>query len=140
MNDPNQSNLESICKELFDEFRGVLTWKWDDRIGTILAEFSSDKIDDIHPILKKHFPVSCDNSNISKAPQLVQALDKHLGALRPTQHLFCSNPTHDAFVFCAWWPWGNGTKISLRIAIFNIKSLNSDRDHLMVQLKELAGV
>lgn len=51
MNDLNQSDIETICKQLLDEFRGILSWKWDDLIGTILAEFSADKEEDVRAIL-----------------------------------------------------------------------------------------
>lgn len=115
MNDLNQSDIELICKQLFDEFQGILSWKWDDWIGTFLAEFSTDREKKIRTILGKHLPISWDSSTIKKAPQIVQALDEHLGGLRPTQFLFSSNPSNKVFVFCAWWPWGNGLNISLRI-------------------------
>jgi hypothetical protein len=29
MNNLNQSDIERICKQFFDDFRGVLSWKWD---------------------------------------------------------------------------------------------------------------
>ena len=140
MNDLNQSENETICKQLFDEFRGVLSWKWDDWIGTIFAEFSADKEEDVSIILKKYLPISWDSSNINTAPQIVQKLDKHLGGIRSTQLLFSSHPSNDAFVFCAWWPWGNGLNISVRIMPFDKNLSKPEKDKLIKQLKAWANI
>lgn len=140
MADLNQSDIETICKQLFDDFRGILSWKWDDWIGTILAEFSADKEQDVRAILEKILPISWDSSTINKAPQIVQTLGEHLGGLRPTQLLFSSHPSRDALVFCAWWPWGNGMTISLRIAPFE-KDLSNPAGHKLIeQLKVWAEI
>ena len=140
MNDLNQTDIETICRQLFDEFRGILSWKWDDWIRTILAEFSAEKEEDIRAILDNFLPISCDSSTINTAPQIVQTLGKHLGGLRPTQLLFISHPSDDAFVFCAWWPWGDGMTISLRIAPFE-KNLSNPAEHKLIeQLKVWAEI
>ena len=140
MNDLNQSDIETICKQLLDEFRGILSWKWDDLIGTILAEFSADKEEDVRAILEKFLLISWDSSNINTAPQIVQTLGKHLGGLRPTQLLFSSDPSHDAFVFLAWRPWGNGMTISLRIAPFDKNFSKPVENKLIEQLKVWAEI
>ena len=140
MNDLDQQSNEAICKQLFYDFNGILTWKWDDWIGTFLAEFNVDKESNIRSILEKHLPISWDSSNISTAPQIAQKLDKHLGGLKPTQLLFGSHPFNYAFVFCAWWPWGNGEKISLRIKPFDRNLSQSEEKKLIEQLKVSAGI
>jgi hypothetical protein len=140
MNDVNQSKNEIICKQLFHDFRGILSWKWDDWIGTFLAEFDTDREKDIRTILEKHLPISWDDSSINTAPQIVKALDEHLGGLRSMQYLFSSDPSNEVFVFCAWWPWGNGTTISLRVAPFNGSLSNPEEDKLIEQLKVSAGI
>lgn len=140
MNDSNQTTNESICEKLFREFRGILSWKWDDWSGTFLAEFSSNKKNDIRAILDNFFPLSWTSASINKAPQVVQDLDEHLGRLRPTQLLFSSNPADDVFVFCAWWPWASGLTISLRIAPFNQNLSDSEEEKLIDRLKEYAGI
>lgn len=140
MNNLNQYHNEIICKQLFDEFRGILSWEWDDFIGTILSKFSTDQEKNIRAILEKFLPISWDSSNIQTAPQLVQTIDKHLGGLRPTQFLFSSHPSSDAFVFCAWWPWGNGMTISLRIMPFDKNLSKAEKDKLIEQLKVWAEI
>ena len=140
MADLNGSDIETICKQLFDDFRGILSWKWDDWIGTILAEFSVDEEEDVRAILEKILPISWDSSTINTAPQIVQTLGEHLGGLTPTQLLFSSHPSHDAFVFCAWWPWGNGMTISLRVSAFDKNLSKPEAKKLIAQLKVWAEI
>ena len=140
MNNQDQFDNQTICKQLFDKFRGILSWKWDDWTATILAEFSVDKEEDVRAILEKFLPISWDSSNINKAPLIVQTVEKHLGGLRPSQFLFSSHPSSDAIVFCAWWPWGNGKTISLRIAPFDRNLTKPEKDKLIEQLKAWAEI
>jgi len=140
MNTANLSILESICKNVLDDFHGMLSWKWDDWVGTILAELDADMSADVRAILDKYLPISWETSNIATAPDLVQKLDSHLGGLRPTQFLFSSDPSTDAFVFCAWWPWGNGKKISLRIGILSKDISKEEDEKFTMKIKEWAGI
>jgi hypothetical protein len=136
----SQLDNEKICEQLFFDFRGMLTWQWDDWVGTFLAEFSNDQESDVRAVLEKHLPISWDSSNINKAPKVVLQLDDYLGGIRPTQYLFSSDPSDEAFVFCAWWPWGNGNAISLRIAPYNKILSKSAEEELKQRLMVLAGL
>jgi len=140
MKNKTQSGIETMCKQLFDELRDQVTWKWDDWVGTILTEINVDNTETIRGILKKFFPFSWDSSTINTAPQLVQSLDERFGGLRPTQLLFSADPSQDAVVFCAWWPWGSGSTISLRIGLFDKNMSEAEEGELMEKLKVLAGV
>lgn len=112
----NNFEIETIYKELFAAFKGILSWKWDNRLETALAEFSNHEKDNIQTILKRYFSIVWTSSNSDGMPENVQALDAHLGKLRVGQLLFTSDTNQDNFIFCAWWPWGNGTTTSIRIA------------------------
>ncbi len=101
----NQSENETICEQLLYDFRGLLTWEWDDWVGTFLANFNTTKEFNIRVILEKHLPMLWDVSNIQTAPHEIQEVYNHLGKLRPTQFLFSSDPSDEVFVYCAWWPW-----------------------------------
>jgi hypothetical protein len=116
MHDPTQTELEKICKELANAFKGILSWKWDSRFDTVLAEFTTDKKNSVRAILDRHLSMTWDSSNIGSAPKTIQKINTHLGKLRSGQLLFSSDPKQKAYLFCAWWPWGDGKTISIRIA------------------------
>jgi hypothetical protein len=140
MDDPNKSALENNCKELFSAFQGVLSWKWDDRFETVLAEFSVDNKDSIRAILDQYLKITWDRSNIGNAPDVVQKINIHLGGLRSGQLLFTSDPNRDAFIFCAWWPWGGGNKISIRIGPSYKKLLDSEKAEKIKRFKGWFGI
>jgi hypothetical protein len=127
MQDLDKTRLESEGKELFSAFQGSLSWKWDSRFETVLAEFGVDKKDNIRAILERYLSITWDSSNIGNAPGIVRTIDSRLGRLRPGQLLFTSDPKQDAIIFCAWWPWGDAKTISIRIAPSYGKLLDSEK-------------
>ncbi len=140
MHDPNQTELENKCEELASAFKGVLSWQWDDRFGAVLAEFGVNNKDSIRAILDRYFSNTWDNSNIGSAPDTVKSINSHLGKLRSGQLLFTSDPKQDDFIFCAWWPWGDGQTISIRIAPYYKKLSDSDKAEKIPQLKDWFGI
>jgi hypothetical protein len=140
MDDLNRSAVEIQCKELLSAFQGTLSWKWDSRFETVLAEFGADSKENIRTILNRYLTLVWDISNIDGAPATLQAINRHLGGLRPGQLLFASDPNQDAFIFCAWWPWGNGKALSIRIAPSYQELLDSEKAEKIQQLKGWFGV
>ncbi len=111
-----KSDLEKVCRELLNASWEVFSWKWDHRFEAFLAAFSADNGDKFRAILERDFTKVWDGSNIHEAPDIVQKCSNNFGGLRLGQLLFTTNPIQDGFVCCAWWPWGDGETISLRIA------------------------
>ena len=140
MSDPNKSGLENDCKKIFNAFQGVLSWKWDSRFETALAEFGADNKDSIRAILDRYLSITWNSSNIANAPDIVQRINIHLGNLRSGQLLFTSDPNQDVFIFCAWWPWGNGKSISIRIAPYYNKLPDSEEAENVHRFKKWFGV
>ena len=111
-----KSDLEEVSGEFLNAFRGVLSWKWDHRFEAFLTEFSADKRDEFRSILERNFSNVWDSSNIREAPDVVKMCNNNFGGLRSGQLLFNTDPSQDVFICGAWWPWGDGRTISLRIA------------------------
>jgi len=140
MNNLDSSEPENVCRELSNTFQGVLSWKWDDRFQTVLAEFKVDNKAPIHDALIRRLDRIWDSSTIETSPEAVRAISNTFGGIIPGQLLFTSDPGRDALVFCAWWPWGNGETISIRLAPFYQKPIGSDRTGQTQQLKEWFGI
>jgi hypothetical protein len=56
--------------------------------------------------------------SIQTALENVYAAADLLGGVDEEQVFFTSAIEKEILIFCAWWPWGNGKKISIRIAPF----------------------
>jgi hypothetical protein len=75
-------------------------------------------------------------SSISAIPGTAQASEKHLSG----QLLFTSDPNQENFIFCPWWPWGDGKTISIRIAPSHKKLADSEKAELIKLLKGWFGL
>ena len=110
--------MQVLLEALAAAFRGVLEWKWDGRFETVFAEVPTDRADEVLEMLQQYLPSSWDSTSVREAPEVVQAASKKLGGLMPGQRFLISDLDNRACVFCAWWPWGNGLRISIRVAPF----------------------
>jgi hypothetical protein len=135
-----KAKLEDHCKELMNSFEGALLWKWDSRFNTVLAEFDVVRQDNVREILERHLDFVWDRSNISNAHRSVKKVNSHLGSLRKGQMLFTSDPSRMAYIYCAWWPWGNGSTISIRMAPCFKKMPDHEKDKNMQQFKGWFGI
>lgn len=112
----NKNEIKALCKELLEDFEQVLSWKWDGGFNALIAEFSTDKQDEVREVLERHLSFKWDSNSIRKAPAKVKTKSGDLGDLRDNQLLFTTDPEGNVLIFAAWWPWGNGEVISVRIA------------------------
>jgi hypothetical protein len=135
MHDTNKSDLENVCREFFSAFQEVLSWKWESRFETALAELSVDNKDKVRAILERYLNIAWDSSSIGNAPDNVQKIASHLGGLRSAQLLFTSDPNQDAFIFGAWWPWDGGQTISIRVAPSDKRLSDSEMAELIKLFK-----
>jgi hypothetical protein len=140
MHDLDKLEPDNICKELLSEFQGMLSWKWDSRFAAALAEFDVADKDRIREILERYLKFTWDSSNIKKAHSSVMKVNSSLGNLMSGQMLFTSDPNGDAYIYCAWWPWGNGMTISIRIAPCYNKLPDSDKAEKIKQFKGCFGI
>ena len=111
----NKSELQVVCSELLADLDGELSLKWDKRFQALLSEFPSKDKENISSILDKHLIQKYDRKTIKTAPDNVLESAGLFGDLRSDQLLFSSADDSKALVLAAWWPWGDGERISLRI-------------------------
>jgi hypothetical protein len=116
-------------------FHGVLSWKWDRRFETVLAEFGVETKDNVRATLERFLGNLWDSSNVGNAPSGVRAIDNRLGGLWPGQLLFTTDTQQDNLVFCCWWPWGDGKSISIRVGLCNEKLTDSEWAELVTTFK-----
>lgn len=67
-------------------------------------------------------------------------INSNLGGLMSGQLLFTSDPNQDAFIFCAWWPWGDGKTISIRVVPSYEKLLDSEKTKQTQLFKDWFGI
>jgi hypothetical protein len=135
-----KAEYERMCKELSNMFQGALAWKWDNRFEAVLTEFNTEKKAPIRDLLDRHLNYIWDRSMIDKAPEAVRKITGKLGGLMTGQLLFTSDPEQDAVIFCAWWPWGDGGTVSIRIAPAYVLLSELEKSELIKQSKTWFGL
>ena len=111
------AEIETCCKGIITETSELLQWEWDGYIGAFLATFAIDRAGRIEAICDKYFMSQWDRESLPKAPPSVRAVAETFRGLRTDQKLLMTRPDQFLMAFGAWWPWGDGRTISLRIGL-----------------------
>ena len=109
--------LKVTCETIAKAAEGVSHWGWDAYLNAALAVFPATASTQVATLLAKVLPWGWDAKTVGQAPAPVAAQAQVLGGMRVGQRLFTSDTDHGALVFAAWWPWGDGKKISLRVGV-----------------------
>lgn len=128
--------MKLVCRELVEVLGDMLTWQWDDRFETILSQFEIDDAEKIKTLLNKFMKTTWNIENGKNAPENIQNIISNFGGFMPGQFLFTSDPEKETVIFCAWWPWGNGHTISIRISLLTEEGNTSENE----DLKSLFGI
>ncbi len=126
---------EAVFRDLADAFGEALTWKWDGRFGTVLAELPLEKKADVLVVLDQYLVSRWDSTSIADAPETVKKVKGHLGGLMAGQLLLLSDPDAEPLAYCAWWPWGNGQTISIRVGVFCTGCSDEERRGLATTIR-----
>lgn len=114
--DDKKATIENACKELVTELDGILDWKWDDRFESLVSEFTMESQKEVVAILEKHLKLKWNDKSIKKAPKTIKANSQRFGSLRKGQLIFTTDPESSTHIIAAWWPWGDGQSVSIRVA------------------------
>jgi hypothetical protein len=104
-----------------------------------LAEFAVDKKDNIRASGATS-QRRLEQRKRRQRPDTVGVIKDDLGGLMAGQILFTSDPNRGVVLFCAWWPWGNGEKISIRIGLWSKQLTDAEYAENLQQLKVCFGL
>ena len=109
--------LAKVCKDMIQQSRGILAWAWDDRFECAIATYPAAKEADVEAIFQRVFQHEWDCDSISTAPENLAIASDDLGGLRPGQFIHATDPEREAFLMAVFWPWANGTTVSIRVLL-----------------------
>lgn len=111
-------------------------WTWDHRFKCATSAIPGDAAASAKTTLLAATPSEWDAASFATAPEGVRALAERCGDLRPGQALFSAAPVAGMTLFAMWWPWGDGSRVSIRLGI-----AGSERQkELFPLLRELFGI
>jgi hypothetical protein len=115
--DANLSEIENRCKDFVSATREFLQWEWDGRFLLMLSVMESHHREEIEPLVQQCFGHKWSRED--DLPAAARDILGGIGGLRARQYLLTTDPASDPMLFCAWWPWGGGGKVSLRFGAWS---------------------
>ena len=91
-------------------------WTWDDRFVMLASSFPIDAEEKARASAALALPYSWDKASLPTAPPSLRELCERTGGLRSKQRLLAGR-AGDLVLIGLWWPWGNGTTITLRLGL-----------------------
>ena len=125
-----------VCEKLCYNLPGALEWEWEERFGVALTVFEKDDMAAVLAAVSGHFDSQWDSGTVGEAGDQISTLVDQMFGMQPGQLLFCSDDVSGLILFAAWWPWGNGASISLRVGMFPAGELPEDGTNTESLLKE----
>ncbi|HEV8308445.1 MAG TPA: hypothetical protein VGW35_12320 [Methylomirabilota bacterium] len=109
------SRLKAACEAIVKGGERMFKWEWDGRFHAALSPFREDDRAAVHALLERTFPGHWDIKTIEVAAPVVRDAARFFGGLRAGQELFVMGEDGPVIMSAAWWPWGSGDTISIRI-------------------------
>jgi hypothetical protein len=110
-----QEQLQTYGKVVIDALSPIVKWQYNDFHGVMLAEFSVDKQDQVRLALQQVLPLSWDAKSIKKAPSELKHKAHFFAKLSKNQMLLSDHLENQPKIMVAWWPWGHGATVSIRV-------------------------
>lgn len=102
-------------QELREQLSDRVQWQWDKHNHALLAEFSVDHEHPVFLTLKQYFPHVWDKKNVKKSSPYLQHRAQGFAHLNKQQLLLTKDEEGQDEIMLAWWPWGHGATISVRL-------------------------
>jgi hypothetical protein len=132
----NIDRFKTICTNIYSSIPDDYDWQWEDRFGVVMTVFDKIDMDEIRTSVLQGFDQHWDSSNVNDAPEIITSLIKALYGISPGQVLFHTDQETGIILYAAWWPWGNGVNISLRIGIYQPQEKIFKKEEIEKYLKE----
>ncbi len=136
--DPNfKKRFNTICSKMKSVLPGSSVWELDDRFNTVVAAFERNSSEIILSALKASFSQEWSKKTVRKAPAHIKSIADSISGIETGQIVFTTNGGADPVLFAAWWPWGDGINISLRIGVSDSSLNEEDKKNHLAEWLEL---
>ena len=95
-------------------------WSYDRRLRCVASSIPLAGAAGARAAAAEVFPTAWLTGTLASAPTSVQALAETCGGLRASQELLWGGDADGAGAFGLWWPWGDGTTVTLRVGLHGI--------------------
>lgn len=114
--------FKEICRKICLNIPASYSWNWDrerQMAAMVLEEEDAELV--FYPLFKE-FRNHWNFTSIGEASEAVNAFVHSEYGLMPGQVIFTSHVVCSLVLAVAWWPWGNGEKVSMRVGLIPVES------------------
>jgi hypothetical protein len=94
-------------------------WAWDARFKCVAASFGKEIDARVREAMVGALPNEWSSATIDSASDDIRALSSRYGGVRTGQLVFTGESGDRSLLYGLWWPWGDGSTISLRVGVAN---------------------
>jgi len=95
-------------------------WSYDRRLRCVASSIPMNLEPAARAAMTEVLPTSFSAQTLASAPEGVRKLAEGCGGVRSSQLLFWGGEPGEPGAFGLWWPWGDGTTVSLRIGLHDL--------------------
>jgi hypothetical protein len=95
-------------------------WTYDRRLKCVASSIPMNLETGARAAMAEVLPTSYGAQTLASAPEGVRKVAEGCGGVRSSQLLFWGGGEAAAGAFGLWWPWGDGTTVSLRIGLHDV--------------------
>lgn len=132
--------LQAACETIVAGDTAPANWLWDDHFQAALVVIDIEASDTMRSLLKQSLPLHWSPENIVSAPRPVQEIVERLGGIQSGQEFFANDTGNTAILYAAWWPWGNGTSISVRVSAASTTLTQAEESQLRQNIRLWFGL
>ncbi|MGZ3417492.1 MAG: hypothetical protein ACXVEF_27345 [Polyangiales bacterium] len=92
-------------------------WSFDNRFGTLASTFRSDVAPVARSAIAQVLATEWSEATLRLAPQPVRDVASRTGGVRAGQYLFTHPIGGSVMAYGLWWPWEEGSTISMRVGV-----------------------
>jgi hypothetical protein len=120
------ANPSEVWEGIFAALEGLKArwpspdWTYDRRLKCVASSIPLAREAEARAAIAEVLPVSFSVETLPSAGEGVRALVEKCGGLRAAQQIFWGGGDDAPGPFGLWWPWGDGTTVSLRIGLHDV--------------------
>ena len=95
-------------------------WTYDRRLKCVASSIPINLEAEARAAMTEVLPTSFSAQTLAAAPENVRKVAEGCGGVRSSQLLFWGGELGGPGTLGLWWPWGDGTTVSLRIGLHDV--------------------
>ena len=100
-------------------------WSWDSRLNCVASSFDAVAVEQAEAATARAFPTVWNDKTMPQAPATIREVGERSGGVRAGQLIYARATDVSVISYGLWWPWGNGSTISLRVGLEASRDYNA---------------